>query len=91
MQIYAVLREKRRIKSTWISVETYRRMDERRQITEQLGPVKSKHLKSQREVGKKDKEVKASTQADKKRMIDSNADEAESASRDNNISNLSTN
>ena len=65
-------------------------MDERRQIKEQFGRVRSGRLKElkREEYRRKDKEVKASARADKRRMIDSIAVETESAVRDNNISDL---
>ena len=79
----AVLGGRRRIKSNWISAETYRRKEERKQIKEQLGRVRSERLKKLRreEYRRKDKEVKASARAYKGRMIDSIAEETESAAR----------
>ena len=86
----AVLGERRRIKSDWISAETYRRMEERRQIKEQLGRVRSERLKEQKrgEYRRKDKEVKTSARADKRRMVDNIAEEAENAARGNKIGDL---
>ena len=63
---------------------------ERRKNKEQLGQVRSERLKElkREEYRRKDKEVKASTQADKRRMIDRMDEDVESAARDNNFSDL---
>ena len=86
----AVLGETRRIMSNWISAQTYSRMGERRQIKEKLGRVRSERLKElkREEYKRKDKEVKASAQADKRRMIDRIEEEAQSTARSNNFRDL---
>lgn len=76
--------------SNWISAQTYSRMGERRQIKEKLGRVRSERLKElkREEYKRKDKEVKASARADKRRMIDRIEEEAQSTARNNNFRDL---
>lgn len=64
----AVLGEREGSSLNGLGVETYRRMDERRQTKDQLGRVRSERLKEHKreEYRRKDKEVKATAGADEK-------------------------
>ena len=80
-----MLGEKRRMKIDWISGETYRKIEERRKLKEKIGRTRSAGLKERATPAYvvKDKEVKASAQADKRRRLNNLAEEAETADRNN--------
>ena len=82
--------EKRRMKSDWISGETYRKIEERQRLKVKIGCTLSARLKERAAVAYvvKDKEVKASAQADKWRRLNNLAEEAETAARNNCSSDL---
>ena len=85
-----VLGEKRRMKSDWISGETYKKIEERRRLKEKIGCTRSSRLKERATAAYvvKDKEVKASARADKRRRLNNLAEEAETAARNNCSSDL---
>ena len=85
-----VLGEKRRMKSDWISGETYKKIEERRKLKEKIGCTRSARLKERATAAYvvKDKEVKASARADKRRRLNNLAEEAETAARNNCSSDL---
>ena len=80
-----VLGEKRRVKNDCISGETYRRIEERRRLKEKIGRTRSTRLKERATAAcaVKDKEVKASARADKRRRLNNLAEEAVTAARSN--------
>jgi len=80
-----VLGEKRRVKSDWISGKTYRKIEERLGLKAKIGCTRSAHMKERAAAAcaVKDKEVKASTRADKQRWLNDLAEEAETAARNN--------
>ena len=55
----------------WISGETYRKIEERRRLKEKIGSTRSVRLKKRATAAYalKDKEVKASARADKRRRL----------------------
>ena len=84
-----VLGEKKRMKSDWISEETYRKIEERRRLKEKIGCTRSARLKERATAAyvEKDK-VKASARGDKRRKLNNLAEEAETAARNNCSSDL---
>ena len=68
----------------WITGETYRKIEERRSLKEKIGSARSAHLKERATVAYalKDKEVKASVWADKRRRLN-NVEDAETAATNN--------
>jgi len=80
-----VLGEKRRVKSDWISGKPYRKIEERQGLKAKIGCTRSARMKERAAdaYAVKDKEVKASTRADKQRWLNDLAEEAETAARNN--------
>jgi len=80
-----VLGEKRRVKSDWLSGKTYKKIEERRGLKAKIGCTWSAHMKERAAAAHavKDKEVKASARADKRRWLNDLAEEAETAARNN--------
>ena len=84
-----VLGEKRRVKNDWISGETYRKIEERRRLKEKIGrtrsapPLPSLRERATAACAVKDKEVKTSARADKRRRLNNLAEEAEIAATNN--------
>ena len=80
-----VLGEKRRVKNDWISGETNRKIEERRRLKEKIGRTRSARLKKRATAAYavKDKEVKTSARADKRRRLNNFAEEAKTAARNN--------
>ena len=87
-----VLGIKRREHKDWISMETYRAMDERRMIKEEIGRTNSERLKEMKreQYRGKDREVKSKARADKRKYLDDIADKAEEAAKKNQLSELYT-
>ncbi|KAL9977741.1 hypothetical protein ACROYT_G015180 [Oculina patagonica] len=80
-----VLGGKRRVKNEWISGETYKKIEEQRRLKEKIGSTRSVRLKESATAvyAEKNKEVKASARADKRRRLNNLAEEAETAARNN--------
>ena len=80
-----VLGEKRRVKNDWMSGETYRKIEERRRLKEKIGRTRSACPKERATAAYavKDKEMKTTAQADKRRRLNNLAEEAETAARNN--------
>ena len=59
------------MKSDWISGENYRKIEERRRLKEKIGCKRSARLKERATAAYvvKDKEVKVSTRADKRKRL----------------------
>lgn len=86
-----MLGEKRRVTNNWISGKTsYRKIEERRGLKEKMGCTRSARMK-ERAAGAyevKDKEVKGSARADKRRWLNDLAEEVETAAKKNCIGDL---
>lgn len=86
-----MLGEKRRVTNNWISGKTsYRKIEERRGLKEKMGCTRSARMK-ERAAGAyevKDKEVKGSARADKRRWLNDLAEEVETAAKNNCIGDL---
>ena len=81
-----VLGNKRRVKNDWIRGKTsYRKIKERRGLKEKIGCTRSASIKERVAAvyAMKDKEVKASARADKRRWLNDLAEDAEAADRNN--------
>ena len=81
-----VLGKKRRVKNDWISGKTsYRKIEERRGLKEKIGCTRSASIKERVAAvyAMKDKEVKASARADKRRWLNDLAEDTEAADRNN--------
>ena len=76
-----VLGYKKNKKEEWITVDTWKKIDERKETKTKLNQVKLQRLKDrlQTAYSKQDKEVKRMTRKDKKEFVDKLADEAENA------------
>jgi len=80
-----VLGEKKRVKKDWIRGKTYRKIEKRRGLKEKMGCTRSARMKERTAVAYavKDKEVKASARADKRRWLNDLEEDAETAARNN--------
>ena len=85
-----LLGARKREHKDWISTETYRAIDERRKIKEEIARTTSERIKEvKREQYKvKDKEVKRRARGDKRKRLDDIACEAEDAASGNRLSDL---
>ena len=85
-----LLGARKREHKDWISTETYRAIDERRKIKEEIARTTSERIKEvKREQYKvKDKEVKRRARGDKRKRLDDIACEAEDAANGNRLSDL---
>ena len=77
-----VLGFKRKKKEEWISNDTWKKIDDRKDIKQKINTTKSERLKDKlrKDYSEKDKEVKRNAKQDKQNYIDRLADEAEEAS-----------
>ena len=76
-----VLGYKKNKKEEWITGDTWKKIDERKETKKKLNQVKPQRLKDrlQTAYSEQDKEVKRMTRKDKKEFVDKLADEAENA------------
>ena len=76
-----VLGYKKNKKEEWITGDTWKKIDERKETKKKLNQAKSQRLKDrlQTTYSEQDKEVKRMTRKDKKEFVDKLADEAENA------------
>ena len=76
-----VLGLKKNKKEEWITVDTWKKIDERKETKKKLNQAKSQRLKAhlQTAYSEQEKEVKRMTSKDKKEFVDKLADEAENA------------
>ena len=76
-----ILGPRRRKKEKWISQETWKRIDERKEVKKKIVQAKSERLKQQLRdnYSALDKEMKRHTKRDKIQFIDNLAAEAEAA------------
>ena len=74
--------------NTWLTRETWRRIEERKTIKSKILNTKSKRIQErlQKEYSSKDKEIKRSTRQDKRGYVDKLADKAETAAQKGELS-----
>ena len=85
-----VLGYKKKKKEEWISVQTWQKIDERKEIKVKINSTKSERIKEQLKLNysEKDKEVKRRAKEDKKNYVEKLADEAEEAAANQDLKTL---
>ena len=83
---------KQREHKDWLRADTYRVIDERRKIKEEIGKTNSERVKEMKreQYRRKDQEVKSKARADKRKHLDDIANKVEEAAKKKQLSELYT-